>query len=86
MAMKNEIGPAIQGNPPIQPPNPSPHFRTESVTPAISGGINNILINKRFGTSSEFTVDRAAFQQTISLQIYKLKAKAKKKIQIYIAT
>jgi hypothetical protein len=45
--MKKEIGPATHGNPPIQPPSPSPHLRTAIVTPAMSGGISMILVKSR---------------------------------------
>lgn len=49
-ATKKEIGPAIQGNPPIQPPKLSPHFLTAKVTPAMSGGIKSILVISRNDT------------------------------------
>ena len=49
-AIKNEIGPATQGNPPIHPPRPSPHLLTAKVTPAISGGIKSILVTRRSDT------------------------------------
>jgi hypothetical protein len=53
-AIKNEIGPATQGNPPIQPPIPVPQRLTARVTLAMSSGIIKTFIKKMVLIKAKF--------------------------------